>query len=270
MKAVRFVFLSLAVFFAIIYLLVVSYVYFNQEEIIFNACKLPQEYTFHFDGNFEEMNVPSFDGKKLNGLLFKAENSKGLIFYLHGNAGALNTWGNIAAVYTQLGYDIFILDYRGYGKSEGNIENQKQVFQDVSVVYHKLLTRYDEKKVIIAGYSIGSGIAAYLASENNPKRLLLLAPYYNFIEFSGTRMPFIPDFLKKFSFETNTYIKKINFPISIFHGNKDQIISYDNSVRLSQLLKKDSRFYLLEGEDHIGINENEDYRVQLKQILANE
>lgn len=269
MKALRFVFLSLAVFFGIIYLMVVSYVYFNQEEMIFPAYKLPQNYQFSFDEDFKEMNIPSFDGKKLNGLLFKVKNPKGLIFYLHGNAGALNSWGNVAKVYTQLGYDVFILDYRGYGKSEGTIENQEQMFQDVSIVYHKLMERYDEKNVFITGYSIGTGIAAYLASENNPKGLILLAPYDNFTEFSGTRMPFIPNFIKKFSFETNQYIKKIQSPIAIFHGNKDNVISFDNSVRLAKLLKKGSQFYLLENQDHIGINENEAYITQLKQILAN-
>ncbi len=269
MKAFKFVFLSLAGFLGIIYLIIVSYVYFNQEEMIFPAYKLAQDYQFKFEGNYQEISIPSSDGKKISGLLFKAENSKGLIFYLHGNAGALNTWGNIADVYTELGYDIFILDYRGYGKSEGDIENQEQMFQDVSVVYHKLLTGYEEKKVIITGYSIGSGIAAYLASENNPKGLILLAPYYNFTEFSGTRMPFIPDFLKKFSFETNVYLEKIQAPIAIFHGNKDQVISYDNSVRLSKLLNEESHFYLLENQDHIGINENEVYKKQLQKILDN-
>lgn len=269
MKTIKRVFLLIFGFVAIIYLLVVSYVYFNQTTLIFNASKLPQDYQFNFNGNFEELNIPSFDGKKLNGLLFKAAHSKGLIFFLHGNSDAINSWGSVADVYTQMGYDTFVLDYRGYGKSEGSIESQEQMFKDVSIVYKKLLERYDEKKVIITGYSIGTGIAAHLASENHPKALILLAPYYNFTELSGTKMPFVPDFLKKFSFETNKYFEHINAPIYIFHGNKDQIIPFENSVRLSKLLKKDSHFYLLENQDHIGVNENEEYKAQLKQILAN-
>ena len=235
MQTLRSIFLNLLIFFGGIYLLYVSYVYFNQGEMIFKANKLPNDYKFEFNQDFEELNIPSFDAKKLNGLLFKTPNSKGLIFYLHGNAGSLDTWGSIAKNYTDLGYDIFILDYRGFGKSEGKIENQDQVYQDLTFAYNKLITKYDGNKVVIIGYSIGTGLATYLATIENPKKLILQAPYYNFIELSSGRVPLVPDFLKKFKFETDKYIVKVKSPIYIFHGNKDQVISYDNSIRLQSV-----------------------------------
>lgn len=267
MQTIRFITLSLLTFFGAIYLLYLSYVYFNQGELIFIANKLPNDYKFEFNQDFEEMNIPSFDNKKLNGLLFKTPNPKGLIFYLHGNAGSLDTWGTIAENYTNLGYDIFILDYRGFGKSEGEIESQEQVFQDLTFTYNKLMTRYDRNKVVIIGYSIGTGLAAYLASVENPKKLILQAPYYNFVEFSSGKAPFVPDFLKKFKFETNKYIVKVKSPIYIFHGNKDQVISSDNSIRLQKLLKPTDKVFVLENQDHLGINENSDFQEELKRIL---
>ncbi len=267
MQTFRFIILSLFAFFGVIYLLYVSYVYCNQGELIFIANKLPNDYKFEFNQNFEELNIPSFDNKKLNGLLFKTLNPKGLVFYLHGNAGSLDTWGSVAKNYTDLGYDIFILDYRGFGKSEGEIESQEQVFQDLTFTYNKLMTRYDRNKVVIIGYSIGTGLAAYLASVENPEKLILQAPYYNFIEFSSGRVPFVPDFLKKFKFETNKYIVKVKSPIYIFHGNKDQVISCDNSIRLQKLLKSTDKFFILEDQDHLGMNENSDFQEELKKIL---
>ncbi|WP_227873975.1 alpha/beta hydrolase [Flavobacterium nackdongense] len=231
------------------------------------ANKLPKNYKFEFKQDFEEVNIPSFDAKILNGLLFKTPNTKGLVFYLHGNAGSLDSWGSIAKNYTDLGYDIFILDYRGFGKSEGEIENQDQVYQDLTFAYNKLITKYDRNKVVIIGYSIGTGLATHLASLENPKKLILQAPYYNFIEFSSGRAPFVPDFLKKFKFETNKYIVKVKSPIYIFHGNKDQVISFDNSIRLKKLLKPNDKVYILDGEDHLGINENSDFQRKLKVIL---
>jgi uncharacterized protein len=267
MKTIKFLFLSFSGIFGVIYLLIISYVYFNQVDMVFQSSKLSADYKFEFEQNFEEINIPSFDGKKLNGLLFKTENAKGLVFYLHGNAGTVENWGNIAPKYTNLGYDIFILDYRGFGKSEGEIDSEEQVYKDISAAYKHLLTKYEESKIIITGYSIGTGPAAYLAAANNPKALILQAPYYNFLEFSSGRVPFIPDFLKKFKFETNVFITKIKAPIYIFHGKEDQLIGYENSVRLSKLLKPTDHFYSLENQDHIGINENEVFMKELEVIL---
>ena len=267
LKTFKFLTIVLLLFFVVIYILVVSYVYFNQVGMIFQSARLPKDFKFDYQQKFEELNIKSFDGINLNGLLFKAENSKGLIFYLHGNAGTLETWGKIAKVYTKLGYDIFILDYRSFGKSEGEIENEEQLNKDVAVVYKKMLERYPENKIIITGYSIGSGLATILASQNKPKALILQAPYYSFTELSSSRVPFFPNFMKKFSLETRDYLPKIKVPIYIFHGMEDQLIPFKDSVRLNELLQSDKNLFLLKNQDHIGINENEDFQNQLKIIL---
>lgn len=130
-----------------------------------------------------------------------------------------------------------------------------------------MLKRYPENKVIIAGYSIGSGFATILASKNKPKALILQSPYYSFTELSSNKVRFFPDFLKKFSLETYEYLPKIKAPIYIFHGIQDQLIPYENSVRLSQLLKSNGHFYPLKKQEHIGMNENSDFQNQLKNIL---
>jgi len=266
LKTIKFLTIVLFAFFVVVYILIVSYVYFNQVGMVFQSARLPKDFKFDYQQKFEELNIKSFDGINLNGLLFKSENSKGLIFYLHGNAGTLETWGKIAKVYTELDYDIFILDYRSFGKSDGEIENEEQLNKDISIVYSKLCSRYSQNKIIITGYSIGSGLATILASKNKPKALILQAPYYSFSELSSSRVPFFPNFMKKFSLETNDYLPKIKVPIYIFHGIEDQLIPVKNSVRLNKLLKGGNLF-LLKNQDHIGINENEDFQNQLKIIL---
>lgn len=267
LKTLKFLTIVLACFFAVIYLIVVFYIYFNQVGMVFQSAKLSDDHKFQYQSKFEELNIRSFDGAILNGLLFKADHTKGLVFYLHGNAGTLETWGSIAKRYTDSGYDIFILDYRSFGKSEGEIENEEQLNKDISIVYKKLCVRYSENKIIIAGYSIGSGLATILASENNPKALILQAPYYSFRELSSAKVRFFPDFLKKFSFETHNFLPKIKAPIYIFHGLNDQLIPFENSVRLSKLLNSNGHFFLLKNQGHVGMNENEDFQKELQLIL---
>ncbi|OOV18706.1 alpha/beta hydrolase [Flavobacterium sp. LM4] len=266
-KTFKFLAIVLSVFFVVVYVIIVSYVYFNQVGMVFQSAALSKEYQFEYQSQFEEINIKSFDGVNLNGILFKAENSKGLVFYLHGNAGTLETWGSISKIYTSLGYDIFILDYRSFGKSEGEIENEEQLNKDVTVVYKKIKQRYSEDKIIIAGYSIGSGLATILASENNPKALILQSPYFSFTELSSTKVPFFPNFMKKFRLETHHYLPKVKAPIYIFHGIDDQLISCSNSVRLNKLLDFKGHFCGLKDQGHIGMNENDDFKKQLKIIL---
>jgi uncharacterized protein len=266
-KTLKFLTIVLLVFFVIIYLIIVSYVYFNQVGMVFQSTSLPKKHQFDYQSKFEELNIKSFDGVNLNGLLFKAESSKGLVFYLHGNAGNLENWGKIAKTFTNLGYDIFILDYRSFGKSEGIIEDEEQLNKDVSIVYNVLTKKYPESKIIIAGYSIGTGLAAILASSNKPKALMLQSPYYSFTELSDSRVPFFPDFMKKFHLETFRFLPKVKAPIYIFHGLDDQLISCSNSLRLNKLLDFKGHFCGLKNQGHIGMNENDDFQNKLKIIL---
>ena len=119
----------------VVYIIICISLFFFQEKILFYPDKLAKNYQFHFDQPFQELNITTSDKKILSGILFKADSSKGLIFYLHGNAGALNSWGSVAKTYTDLHYDVYILDYRGYGKSEGSINNEKQLFEDTQTAY---------------------------------------------------------------------------------------------------------------------------------------
>jgi len=239
-----------------------------QEKLIFYPTKLESGYKFVFDQEFEEINVKTTDNKLLNAILFKADTSKGVIFYLHGNAGALNSWGNVAKTFTNLNYDVFMLDYRGYGKSEGKINGQSQIFQDIQTAYDKLKTNYSEDKIIILGFSIGTGLAAKVASTNNPRLLILQAPYYSLIDLKKHIFPIIPTFILKYKFETNVYIKSCKMPIVIFHGNQDEVIYYGSSLKLQKEFKAQDILITLNGQGHNGIEKNREYKIEIEKILT--
>ena len=234
------------ILFVIIGLFTYGIIYFYQEKLIFHPDKLETNFKYNFEGNYEEQFFKMEDGTQLNGLLFKADSSKGLIFYLHGNAGSLETWGEIASNYTNLNYDIFILDYRGFGKSEDVISSESQFFSDIEKVY-----------------------ATYLASKNKPKILILQAPYYSLTDLVKHTVPLIPSFLLKYKFETNKYLKGLKTPIVIFHGDKDEVIYYESSIKLQKEFKYSDRLITLENQYHNGITTNPIYLKELEQILGN-
>jgi len=259
--------LGIFAFFLIAYVMLCVGIYFYQEKIIFYPEKLPENYKFKFDGDFEEITVITQDKKHLNSVLFKAQNPKGVIFYLHGNGGSLREWGEVAELYTNMNYDTFILDYRGYGKSEDKINNRDQLFSDVESAYKGLLKRYPENKIIILGYSIGTGLAAKLASMQNARLLILQAPYYSMEDEMSQKFSFLPKFLLKYNFETGEYLKTVKSPVVIFHGDKDEVINYKSSLKLKNSFKKGDSLILLKDQYHNGITDNLDYQNSMKIIL---
>jgi len=262
----KFLKITLSIIVALYVVLCVA-LYFIQEILIFYPEKLPKNFTFQFPQKFEELNIPAKDGKLLNGLLFKAENSKGLIFYIHGNGGSLRNWGDVAKTYTANNYDVFILDFRGYGKSEGEILNENQMFQDNQTVYNYFKKQYSENEMVVLGYSIGTGMAAKLASENHPRLLILQAPYYNLTEMMTEKFSFIPTFILKYKFATNDYLKNCKMPVVIFHGTDDEVISFENSLKLKKEFKKGDTLIPLKDEFHNQITDNLDYQIALHKIL---
>ena len=255
---------------ASVYLIICILLFFFQESIIFHPEKLPPDFEFIFNQEFEEIYIDMEDDIQLNGLLFKADSSQGLIFYLHGNAGSVRSWGTVAEAYTNLNYDVFMLDYRGFGKSEGNIASQNQLLSDLQLCYDKMKLRYGEDQIIVLGYSIGSGPGAWLSAKNQPRGLILQAPYFSLVDMKNQTFPWLPSFLLKYRLETYRYIQDCTVPIVIFHGDDDQVIPYTSSIKLQNHLKPGDLMITLEGQGHNSMSYNPVYIEHLDQILTRE
>ena len=253
----------------VLYVLICGLLYFFQEKLIFFPEKLSKDYKFPFLASFEEISIKTADQVNLHALLFKVPQPNGVIFYLHGNAGALNSWGEVADIYNQLGYDVFLLDYRGYGKSQGQISSQKQFYQDAQVAYDVVKKRYKEEAIVVLGYSIGTGAATKIAAENHPRLLILQAPYYSLTDMMRQFYPIIPAFVLKYKFETYKYITACKMPVLLFHGDQDEVIYYGSSVRLKKLLKPEDMLITLQGQSHNGMSDNPDYLAALSKVLSN-
>ncbi len=250
-----------------VYIIGLIVVYVFQQKLIFFPEQLPKDFQFKFQQPFTEISVPVKDQQVLNGLLFKAPASKGLLFYLHGNGGSLRSWGEIAGLYTNLGYDVFMLDYRGYGKSSGHIQSEEQLYNDVQTAYDSIKQGYAINQIIILGYSIGTGPASWLASKNTCKLLLLQAPYYSFQQLAKQKYPFLPAFLNKYKLPVHQYLEERKMPVVIFHGDADEVIPYSNSLQLKLELRPTDDFICLHGQGHNNMSDNPVYQAAIKELL---
>ncbi|WP_295801487.1 alpha/beta fold hydrolase [uncultured Microbulbifer sp.] len=256
-----------------IYAVICALFYFNQEKLIFHPVKLDSSYKFKFTHPFEEINLTTADGVNLNALLFKSDDPKGVVYYLHGNGGCLKGWGLNAGKFLENQYDVFMLDYRGYGKSGDSISSESQFFDDAELAYQELKKRYGEKHIIVLGYSIGTAAASKIAAENNPKNLILKAPYVNIRDLASNNslfkfVTYLPPQLLKYKFKNDLYLPQVKAPVILFHGADDKLIYPGSSEKLITLLKPTDQLFILPGVRHNNISRDATYRQEIKSILS--
>lgn len=243
-------------------------IYSFQEHLIFYPDKLSDSYKFNFPIPFEEVTVEVEKNMAINALHFKSENAKGLVFYHHGNAGNIQSWGNAAIHFVNLGYDVFMYDYRGYGKSKGEIKHERELHADAKFLYAYLLKQYKEEKIILFGASLGTGIAAKLAAENSPKKLVLETPYFNFYQVAKFHYPYIPtSWLLKYKLRTDRYLKEVKCPVYLIHGTEDLVVPYESSLKLKKI-KPDAELITIENGSHSNLDSFEIYLMQLYKIFS--
>lgn len=238
--------------------------FFVQDRIIFLPHPLPENYTYRAG---EELDLEVEEGIKLNCLWLKENNSKGVILYLHGNRGSLKRCLYQAQSMDGNQYDIFLPDYRGYGKSDGEIESEEQIHADNQKVYDFLKQHYREDQIVLAGYSLGSGMASYLASKNSPQQVFLIAPYYSMVDIKDRRAPIIPDFLLKYKLRSNEFLKDLKIPITLFHGTNDNVIPYDSSKKLLAINPNFIELVTLKNESHRGAIFNPTFKNTVRKLL---
>ncbi len=252
-----------------VYIVVCVALYFLQERLLFLPEVLRPDFRYSFPMRFEEVSLP-VRGATIHALRFKPEHPRGAILYLHGNAGSLRSWGAVAADFVRQGYEVFIPDYRGFGKSTGRITSERILHEDARAAYDHLRQHYAEDRIVIYGRSLGTGLAVRLASSAQPKMVILETPYFSMRELAKRQFPFVPAFLLKYPLRTDLWISGVTCPIYLIHGTEDEFIPYDSSVRLLPLIKSKHELVTIRGGGHNNLEHFPEYHAAIARIMEAE
>jgi len=253
--------------FAGVYFFLILFFYFAQDFFFFRPEKLPKNFRYKYPFPFEEVNFEMEDGGNINGLHFKVPNAKGVVFYFKGNSRSIKGWGKFARDFLGKGYDFFVVDYRGFGKSRGR-RTESILYNDSQHVYKWLTKRYNEDKIIIYGRSMGSGIAARIASWNDPRMLILDSPYYSFFHQVNRYGFILPiKWLLRYQIRTDRFLKKVQCPIFIIHGTRDRLIPFQFSKKLEKIASQRTKLFPIEGGGHNDLPDFSAYHEILYDIL---
>ncbi len=241
-----------------------------QHWFIFRPKKLPQDYAFQFTTSPKEIWLNAPEHGRLNALWFKPGgeiSKKGVILFFHGNAGNLARWGHLHHYFARLGYDYFVYDYRGYGKSTGR-RSEALLYRDALVAYDSIAKYYPSGQIILYGRSLGSAFAARVAADRPARLLILETPFYSMKDLFYTYYPFLPRlFAFRYHFPSHDYLCRARMPVAIFQGTADCIVPLASAKRLKGCLRSGDVFYTVPGASHNNLLFYDIYNHAIAQLL---
>jgi len=189
------------------------------------------------------------DGVKLHGWFIPGGDSNKFVQLSHGNAGNISGRVGLASVLNEAGFNVFMYDYRGYGKSEGH-PSEQGLYKDAEGAMNFLKTHYDVKNenIIQFGRSLGGAVASYVAAKHKTGGLVIDSSFTNMRSIIGEVYPFIPASLSKFKFPTTDYLSDIKgVPVLILHSRDDDLIGFHHGKELYATASEPKQFVTLNG-----------------------
>lgn len=254
----------------LVYCIIGIALYYLQDNYLFHPEPLPADYSFQFDIPFKEVNIPYSHESNMNVVQFLPADTptRGVVLYFHGNAGNINEYAPHAATFTRDRYEVWMLDYPGYGKSTG--EFSEPMLYDWALTFYKLArARYSRDSIIVYGRSLGAGIASQLAAVRDCKALILEAPFYSLPSVVGSWFPIYPvHTMIRMQLPTWQHLQNVTAPVTVFHGTSDRTIPYRNAKRLIPFLKESDVFITIEGGEHNNLSSFPAFHEKIHAVLS--
>lgn len=255
---------------AILYILFGVFFYFFQEKFFFHPEKLAADHKYNISVPFKEVNLPITNDRTLATIQFTVPDSvcKGVVLYFHGNMSNIERYAQYAPYFTKHNYEVWMMDYPGYGKSTGE-RSEAVLYEDATTLYKMARSKYSKDSIILYGRSLGTGIASHLGAERDAKRLILETPYYDFPSLVKRYLPIYPcNLLVRYKLPNYENLPKVTTPITIFHGTEDEVINYKNAKKLLPVLKPKDEFITIEAGDHNGLFDRPETIHKLDSLLS--
>ena len=243
--------------------------FYLQNKILFHPQTLPASYQYKFKSRFEEVNIPFNETDTMNLIKFLPEDIpvKGVVIYFHGNMKNIEHYATFADPFLKLGYEVWMEDYPGFGKSTGTITEQK-LYEQALQVKKMADVKFHSDSIIIYGKSLGTGIAANVASRTKAKMLILETPYFSIPSLFNSYVFMYPnELMSNYKMPVNEFLLDVTYPVIIFHGTNDGVIPYQCAKMLMAVLKNKDEFITVKNASHNNLNAMQQYFHSIDSLL---
>lgn len=219
---------------------------------------------------YDAVTLTTDDGVRLDGWFVPAEDARGVVLFLHGNAGNISHRLDSLLIFNRLGLSTLIIDYRGYGRSEGK-PSEMGTYRDAEAAWRYLIEerQISPRKIVLFGRSLGAAVAARLAGQKEVAALITESAFISVPELAAELYPFLPvRLLSRFKYDTRTYLDEITCPLLIVHSRNDEIIPFHHGRQLFEAGREPKQFLELRGGHNDGfLVSGETYTAGLRRFL---
>ena len=204
--------------------------------------------------DFESVTITTSDHVKLHGWFVPAKKERGVVLFFHGNAGNISHRLESLEMFHKLGLSSLIIDYRGYGQSQGRV-SEEGTYLDAEGAWQYLVRERNipDERIVILGRSLGGSIAAHLAARQEPGGLVIESTFTSAPDMGAHLYPILPvRLLSRFSYNTKEALQSVNCPIMIVHSPDDEIIPFVNGSKLFEAAKEPKIFLEIKGGHNEG------------------
>jgi fermentation-respiration switch protein FrsA (DUF1100 family) len=203
-----------------------------------------------FGARFEEVHFVAEDGVRLHGWWIPGPAGAGTLLYCHGNAGNIGDRSGIVADLSRLGVNVFIFDYRGYGKSRG-WPNEIGTYRDARAAYEVARARHDDTEqppIIAYGRSLGAAVAVQLAVDKPLRGLVLEGAFTSTRDMARELFPGLPvHLICRYRYDSGVKVPALRIPKLMAHGRRDEVVPIHLGRRLYDRAAEPKQFYELPG-----------------------
>ena len=224
-------------------------IYFFQDRVVFiptdEIVLTPNEVNLPFEEVFIEVD----SGQRIHTWYFPVEGAASTVLFFHGNAGNISHRVYTAQFLTSLGVNLLLVDYRGYGRSDGRA-SEAHVYADAKAAYDWLTKEKQATpgSIILFGRSLGGAVAVELATRVECGGLVVESSFTSANEMGKIMLPWMPTWMMtRFSFDSEHRITQVHCPVLVTHSPDDDLIPYEMGRRLFAAAPSPKEFIQLSG-----------------------
>jgi hypothetical protein len=198
---------------------------------------------------YETLKLKTADGETLDAWFIPAPGARRTLLYLHGNGGNIGHRLDPIAVFHQLGLNVLIFDYRGYGASTGR-PTEAGTYEDALSAWRHLTQqrKIPPADIVLFGESLGGSVAAWLAARHPPAALMIYASFTSAVGMAQELYPIFPaKLLVRYRYDTLGSLAKVACPVLILHSPDDEIITFSHAQALHAAAHEPKRLLALSG-----------------------
>ena len=246
-----------------VWLLLVVLMYTLQNRFIYYPQKSLSSTPADIELLYEDIFLTTADGLKIHGWYIKHPEPLATLLFLHGNAGNISHRLDSLQIFHELGLSVLIIDYRGYGRSQGH-PSEQGTYLDAQAAWDYLVSRQHTaaQNIIIFGRSLGAAVAVQLAEQQTAGALIIESAFTSMVEMGKRYYPYLPvQWLARIRYSSIERIGNISCPLLVIHSPDDEIIPFELGEQLFASAKHPKSFlktrgghndgFLLTGETYI-------------------